>query len=170
MDRNELLAEAQAFFCRGMAKGYAGGAKATLLSGDADWKVYERRNVGKDLYLQDRYYVDPATGKSVGETRIYYEHQLIWFMSYGGFYKKEAIPCLKAALMANYTKGDFYAGRGRDDYTQDRYLYMITTDNADKSGFERFFAREAVFRAEIKDGIETPVSLGGHEVWGMALI
>ena len=166
MDRNALLAEAQAFFCRGMATGsYASGAKAIPLSGDADWKVFEHYNRGRDWYLQDRYYVDPTTDKSVGETRIYYEHQLIWLMSYGGFYKKEAIPCLKAALMANYTKGIFNAGRGKDGYVAGGFRYNIRTQG--ENSFERFATHESVRPIRVRGYL---ASEGGHDVWGMALI
>ncbi len=168
MDRDKLLAEAQAFFCRGMATGYAAGATATPVFGDTDWKRFGCRE--GDLLLEDRYYVNSSNAKSVGETRIYHASRLIWFMSYGGFYKKEAIPCLKAALMANYTKGEFYAGRGQNEYTQDGYLYMIVTDNSGRIGFDRFFAREAIFRAGTKDGVEAPIPFGRHEVWGISLI
>jgi len=166
--RTALLISARLFFCDAMVLGYAGGAKATPIPDRPNGKYYEHTE--GPWYLRDEYEVDPITKKSAGFTFIERNHRRLWFMAYGGFYKKEAVPCLKAALMATYTKSDFYAGRGRDGYTQDGYLYMIATRNSDNFGFERFFAHEAVFRAEIKEGIETPVSLGSHDVWGMALI
>ncbi len=138
------------------------------IEGMPGWKGYEYREAY--FILRDRYTVHPETRKTAGYVEIVYQGVTIWFMAYGGFYKKEAIPCLKAALMATYTKGDFYAGRGRDGYVQYGYLYMIATGNDDRFGFERFFARERVFRSIEKDGVDVPESLGGHEVWGMALI
>ena len=166
--REALLVAARWFFCDAMVLGYASGAKATPVPGRPNGKYYEHAN--NLWYLRDEYEVDPVTKKSAGFTFIEYDQRRIWVMAYGGFYKQEAIPCLKAALMTNYTKGNFYAGRGRDGYVQYGYLYMIATGNDDRFGFERFFARERVFRSVEKDGVDVPESLGGHEVWGMSLI
>ena len=86
-------------------------------------------------------------------------------MFYGGFYPKEAVPCLKAALMANYTKGIFNAGRGKDMYVKGDYIYMIAPQ--EPCSFERFFAREGIRNKSDDDGLKRA---GGHKMWGMALI
>ncbi len=166
--REALLVAARWFFCDAMSLGYAFGAKATPIPGRPNGKYYEHAN--NLWYLRDEYEVDPITKKSAGFTFIEYDQRRIWVMAYGGFYKQEAIPCLKAALMANYTRGDFYAGRGRDGYKHGECLYLVAAGLNEQFGFDRFFARERIFRAMEKDGVEVPELLGGHDVWGMALI
>lgn len=166
LERDNLLAEAQDLFCRGMAVGYASGAPSGLVFGDTDWKMFGYRE--GDWRLEDRYYISPTTGKSVGETRIYFERQLIWFMSYGGFYKKEAIPCLKGALMANYKENVFNSGRGKNDFVDGEYIYIIASQGP--CSFERFFAREGIRRVQSAQAGTIPEHAGGHDVWGMALI
>lgn len=92
-------------------------------------------------------------------------------MAYGGFYKKEATQCLKAALMANYTAGLFNAGRGSPVlYNMYRYDIQIRTH---EKGFGRFFAHESVghsFYTTSGGGIPKWVNDGEHDIWGMALI
>ncbi|MSR70630.1 hypothetical protein EXS62_01160 [Candidatus Kaiserbacteria bacterium] len=166
MDREKLLAEAEAFFCRGMATdSYASGAKAHPVEDWLGWEAYEYRE--GDLRLVDMYTVDPDTGKSFGNTYIHYQGRTIWMMSYGGFYKKEATPCLKSALMANYTRGIFDMGRGQNGFADGAYIYLIGSYNPSCS-FERFYAREGI-RQHVPGGKELE-SVGGHEVWGMAVI
>src|SRR3989344_758898 len=160
MDRNKLLAEAEALFCRGMATdSYASGAKAGLIEYWAGWKGYEYRE--GDFKLVDMYMVDPDTKKSGGHTHIHYQGRTIWMMSYGGFYKKEAIPCLKSALMANYTKRIFNAGRGQDGHVVGGFRYNIR--DRGESSFERFAAHESVRPVEARGYL---ASEDGHDVWG----
>jgi hypothetical protein len=167
MSESDLLQMAEAFFCRGMATGYASGAEATPIPGEMGWKRYEYRE--GDLYLEDRYYVDSTSGKSVGETRIYHQNRLIWIMVYGGSYKKEAIPCLKAALMLNYTAGRFYAGRGRASQMRG-YQYNIRSI-AGPNSFSHFSAHESIMHSVKQSGAGSYLeSDGNHDVWGMALI
>lgn len=166
-DRQAFLKEAEAAVLRGLAKGYASGAKATPVPSKPGWKCYE---YSEGLwYLRDAYYVHPVTGKSVGETRMHYcEHHLIWFMSYGGFYKKEAISCLKGALMANYQRGIFNAGRGKDGYQESGYRYGTLSYYT--NSFERFFAHESVYSSKTQSGGGTIIgSDGAHEVWAWRL-
>ncbi len=175
MDRNGLLKEAEAVVLRGLAKGYAGGAKATPVPFRPGWKFINHDEDG--WYLRDEYYVEPETGKSCGHTTLnrYVEDKiatLVWYMSYGGFYEKEAIPCLKAALMANYTKRIFSAGRGEDMHQVGNYRYIIRWRHT--ALFEQFSAHETIVRIDqdSKDPREpsATTNMGGHDIWGMALI
>ena len=164
MNRKELLADAEKFFCHAMATdSYASGAKANPVERWLGWEGYEFRD--GDFRLLDMYTVNPENRKSFGNTYIYYQSKTIWMMSYGGFYKKEAIPCLKAALMANYSRGIFNLGRGPGEYVDGDYVYLIGSGSA--SSFERFSAHEGIRH---KAGQEKLENLGGHDVWGMALI
>ncbi len=171
MNRSTLLNQAQAFFCRGMTTdSYASGAPPIGTAGLPKWKGYLYRE--GDFRLEDTYYVHPSSSKSVGMTRIWCRGEMVWHMSYGGYYAKEATPCLKAALMENYRRGIFLAGRGRDLYQLGNCRYIIRP-GAHRS-FERFSAQESVVRinAEARDPREPSdtTALGGHEVWGMALV
>jgi hypothetical protein len=166
MERERLLEEAQAFFCRGIATdSYASGAKAAIISGSAEWKGYEYREGG--FRLTDMYLVNPETKKSVGQTYILHDSKTIWIMSYGGFYKKEAVPCLKSALMESYLAGVFNAGRGRHMHRLGDCSYEISAQGT----FEHFTARERVQCLVPREG-RTPVyePAGEHHMLGMALI
>lgn len=171
-DRQAFLKEAEAVVLRGLAKGYASGAKATPVPGKPGWKYYEYAE--GPWYLRDEYYVDPVSKKSCGYVVLEhdsaeYPNRLVWFMAYGGFYKKEAIPCLKGALMERYSAGVFNCGRGRLGYTDGTYVYAIQSQG--KSSFERFFAHESVMLGTFRDyGGTYYEDAGGHEVWGMALV
>jgi hypothetical protein len=169
MKRPMVLKQAAQVFCRGMMTGYVVGAPTTPSHMIPGWKGYEYRE--DDFRLADIYTVSQS-GPSVGQTHLYYQGSLIWFMSYGGFYKKEAIPALKAALASTYSRSEFNLGRGPLVYRHENYEYILTP--GDKQGFSRFSARERIVRIdkEAPDPHDAPDStpMGEHEVWGMALV
>ncbi len=170
-DRKAFLKEAEAVVLRGLAKGYASGAKAIPVPGNPNAKYYEYTE--GPWYLRDDYEIDPVTKKSIGRVRLEhtsdeYPNRLVWAMSYGGQYEKDAVPCLKAALMANYEKGVFNFGRGLNEYVQGDYVYMIASMGPPT--FEKFFAREGIVRRVGSTDYEIPKHVGGHAVWGMALV
>ncbi|MES2203285.1 MAG: hypothetical protein V4474_03135 [Patescibacteria group bacterium] len=164
IERAVLLREAAVFFCKAMATdSYASSAEAHPIPEMPGWKGYEYRE--GDFRLLDAYFVHPDTKKSVGFTKIWYKRVLIWWMSYGGYYVKEAIPCLKAALLENYRNGIFNAGRARNGFRLGEYAYHI--DTVGRSSFERFIAHEAIHPIKAVGFYPTE---GGHDIWGMALI
>lgn len=172
MNRRKLLKESEAFFCRSMAEGYAGGAAAMPLIEMPGWKGYV--HVDGDWKLIDAYMVHPKTKKSVGHTYIWHQGTLIRCVSYGGFYQKEAVPCLKGALMYDYSRGIFNAGRGHNLYQVDNYRYIIRIDEPKPLRFVHFSAVESIVRIdrEARDPRDPPETtpMGEHFICGMALI
>ena len=172
LQRFSLLTEAHAVFCRGMAVGYASGAKATSVPGKPGWKYYEYTE--GPWYLRDEYYMDPDTGKSVGHVTLERRTEdgkflLVWFTAYGGFYKQEAIPCLKDALLSNYRRGIFNASRGPSRHIKGGYCYDIYPQGS--CSFERFVAHESIGHSVKQSGGGGVFAHdGGHDIWGMALI
>ncbi len=172
LDRNTLLAKAKAIFCRGMAMGYASGAKGTPVPGKPNAKYFEHIEGEGDWYLRDEYEVDPVTGISYGTTRIEYKGRLIWIMSYGGLYSQEAIACLKGALLASYAAGEFNLGRGKHNHVHGDYIYInVMSQGHSVDPFEKFMGMEGVSRPKRSPSSNPALEkVGGHWFWGMAMI
>lgn len=62
--------------------------------------------------VSDIYWTTTGFLHSCGTTVICHDGQPVWQMQYHGWYKEEAIPLLKEALLAAYQSGEFIGGRG----------------------------------------------------------
>ncbi len=165
MDTPEILQHAKLFFFRGMLAGYASGAKPEKVPGMPGFKQHVFMD--GDWKLLDRWCVHSETQKSFGTTTIWLAGQPIWTMTYGGYYLKEAIPCLKKALMDAYRREQFWGGRGMAEYALTRcsstYYYLNEPKTITFSSFE---GRESM-REQHDSGV---TYLGSHKYWGMALL
>lgn len=172
--RDEILVGAREAFFHAMSLGWASGSKAAAKKIDVTGSSggEETAYITGLLYrnewfrVVDRYCVSEA-GKSAGTTTIWFHHDPVWFMSYGGSYLKEDIPFLKNALMRVYSTKQFFGGRGPTSLAQgvshlkDGVLVYANEIEKD-STFDKFRGKEAIIG---------PVGIRGqHEYWGMALI
>src|SRR3989344_1373024 len=78
--------------------------------------------------LLDYYFVAPGSDSSYGTTVIWVAERPFWVMHYGGWYKKEVIPFLKAALRETYSQNQFVGGRGPQRYRNDEYPFLYCND------------------------------------------
>ncbi len=111
--------------------------------------------------LLDYYFVAPGSDSSYGTTVIWVAERPFWVMHYGGFYKKEAIQFLKAALRATYSQNQFVGGRGPREYREEGnpLLYRNHIESSANS-FARFHGFEDVVNTE------TDKTLGEHRFFG----
>ncbi len=133
----------EAVFFEAMCYGHASSRRPFVLHGlpwsqgllytDGHWRV------------TDTWETSEWSRYSGGVTRIYYNGNLIWMMHYFGAYSEEAIPCLKAALLANYQKSLFFGGRGPDRFTFGEFTYHNWSKNKSSSKFENFSGEEMMF-------------------------
>jgi hypothetical protein len=114
----------------------------------------------------DCYYSNPGSDLSSGHTLIAYEGIPVWAMHYDGFYKKQAMPFLMAALLDAYVARQFIGGRGAACRSFDggRLVYVNEVDEA--SCFASFSGKEYVYGYSGPDRI----CLGTHRYFGHALI
>ncbi len=87
--------------------------------------------------LLDSYIVTPQSGYSGGTIHEWWAAIPVWMMQFMGYYDEDAIPCLKAALNANYERGVFYGGRGPGFFLHDGYTYINTVEENDFHGHVR---------------------------------
>jgi hypothetical protein len=119
-----------------------------------------------DYKVVDRYCTTPHSSYSAGTTTISWKDAPVWWMSYGGYYDKEAtIIFLKRVLRSTYELRVFMGGRGPENCT-DVSADMTYSNNVDPNfhDFERFQGWE-----EIRDEL-TGRCLGYHEYMGMSLV
>lgn len=161
MVRNELLEQAKPHFFAAMLIGWPAGASGVDVPDMPGHQeiVYDNH----DFRVLDRYCVSES-GISAGTTTIWYLENPIWFMSYGGFYRKEDIPFLKEALMVNYKKGEFIGGRGpKDYYYSGRICFTPVYFNSIKKNSFEYFKGQEYFMLNGE-------TVGRHDYFGMALI
>lgn len=119
-----------------------------------------------ELKLLDYYFVAPESNHSYGTTVIWESGIPRWIMHYGGFYRKQDIPLLKAALLASYSKNEFRGGRGPQYFTLEGFGHpMYSNDVKDtEMGFKKFRGHEWI---TIPDpGYAEVDVLGEHEFFG----
>ncbi len=87
---------------------------------------------------------------SIGMTVIYYGGEMVWNMSYEGWYSKEAIPLLKRAIGSNYRRKAFNGGRGPDRFTLGKRFYRNTVV---ESNFEYFWGKETIHRRDRSEDV-----------------
>ncbi|MEK7564704.1 MAG: DUF5680 domain-containing protein [Patescibacteria group bacterium] len=160
---HELRDATMAFFFEAMIQGWVGEGVETELPNLPGYKVFRHESADKRLVLVDSYCVSGKSRvpKSVGTTTIWWDDRPVWWMSYGGWYEKEAVPFLKQALLSVYKVGGFIGGRGPASF---RDGHMIYVNRPEKCDFSSFKGHEEII--EIASGS----TLGEHEYWGMSLI
>jgi len=171
--RAEILVGAREAFFHAMSRGWASGSKEAVkveapgISGSKETTYITGLLYGKEWFrVVDRYCVSEA-GKSAGTTTIWFHHDPVWFMSYGGAYLKEDIPFLKDALMRVYSEKRFFGGRGPTSLAQGvphvKSGVLVYANEIEKdSTFEKFRGKEAIIGPT---GVR-----GQHDYWGMALL
>lgn len=117
-----------------------------------------------EYQLLDYYFIAPGSDSSYGTTVIWVAERPVWVMHYGGWYKKEAIPLLKAALRETYLQNQFVGGRGPREYREENspllYRNHIEADNS----FTAFHGFENVVDTEYGS------ILGEHRYFGGLMI
>ncbi len=118
--------------------------------------------------VADTYLVTPAGPRSGGMTVIWYEGVPVWMMQYLGQYDERAVPCLKAALRAAYSRKEFFGGRGPDEFTFGVYRYQNDIDKRWRTDFQgsNFFQGYEWVEMPGRSGQK----LGWHSYQGMMLV
>lgn len=160
LTRNEILEEAEQIFLRFMAQGWPSGAEPLLLE-DKTGFLFKQ---GAFTFL-DQWEVNESSGHSADTITIYYQGQLIWFMSYGGYYPKEASTLVKQALLEVYQRYQFVGGRGPTHYASGHLEYFNQVDPMFQ-GFKCFSGRDRVIDRSQPSNPE----IGWHKYMGIALI
>lgn len=152
-----------AFFFEAMLKGWVAEGVETEPSNLPGYRVFRHESADKRFALVDSYCVSGKSHfpKSAGTTTIWWDDRPVWWMSYGGYYEKEAIPFLKQALVTAYMNKAFVGGRGRLSF---RDPHMIYINSPEKNDFSSFKGSEKIIE------IASASTLGEHEYWGMSLI
>lgn len=156
---NPLLSEVSKVFFEAMLNGWVNpnATKGTMaqLPGSKLLVFKKGEHTVKDFYVSNE-----AALTSMGNTIIWKGKTPFWMMSYGGHYPKYIIPFLKKALLAAYSEGQFFGGRGPEFYEDDMHVYINTVM---KNDFGQFLGEEKVIE---KTGRRL---IGWHHYWGMAL-
>jgi len=131
---------AHATFMRAMKEGYASKPTKGTIAELPGSKTIEY--IENNWRVIDTYVVTPQSPYSGGMTMLYYGPLPVFMMQYIGYYTEEAIPCLKAALKANYDVNKFYGGRGPDIFQHEGFIY---TNGAEGDFFTYSRASERIF-------------------------
>jgi hypothetical protein len=156
--------EVMAFFFRAMNGGYAKGAKPEPVPDMPGFKQLTYKE--PHFSLLDRWCSGYDPTKSAGTTTIWVRSskdgvwEPAWIMHYSGWYYKSAIPTLKKALFANYSKRLFRGGRGPEIFRRGEHIYV---NYLEREGFAQFSGREEIFGPHSG-------SLGYHEYSGQSLL
>ena len=153
------IEQVRLFFLKAMAEGWARGAEEIRLVSLNGFRAIPFQE--GYLTLLDYYYVHPVSAKSVGTTTIWYDGAPVWSMNYGGFYRKEAIVCLKHALLKTYREPVFIGGRGPVSHMEGKLFY---SNKVIANDFANFRGREEIVDSTLN------TKLGYHDYWGMSLI
>ncbi|MBU0530951.1 hypothetical protein KJ910_00430 [Patescibacteria group bacterium] len=159
-----MLEEAEAFFFRCMAQGWAAGKKARKHSDKSGFSFFRFEFEDGGFALYDEWCVNDSSGMSSGTTTIWFACQVVWFMSYGGYYPKAASRLVKQALLEAYRARVFTGGRGPTHLVEGNLEYF--NQQVPGASFEHFSGRERVV-----DRSEPPSpEIGFHDYMGLALI
>jgi len=110
---NVTLEMIERVFWMGTQRGYTNEnpAKKTFFPLLPGWKGFDFQ-FGRFVY-RDTYTTFPLNDSSSGSTTIWFDQTPVWTMSYGGCYKKKAIPFLKLALLSAIEKKGIPGWPGR---------------------------------------------------------
>lgn len=137
---SHIKRHAEAFFYEAMIKGYV--TNDSILEGQ--YSGSRKIDIEKGSWrLVDEYIVTKAGPGSGGTTIIWYGHIPVWMMQYLGWYKENAIPCLKAAIASNYQKLKFEGGRGPQFFVHHGVHYVNHLVQNDF--FDHAYGREDVY-------------------------
>lgn len=150
-------------FFEAMKSGWATPApKVTIPDLPGSKSIPFRRD---DFTLIDYYFVAPGSDSSYGSTIIWVANRPVWVMHYGGWYKKEAIPFLKAALRETYSQNLFIGGRGPKEYQEKDTPFLYRNHTMDfTSYFTDFHGSEDVVNTK------TNKIVGVHRFFGGLMI
>jgi len=120
----EFLIEMKAIFFEAMNAGYVATSKPkkSSLAEIPGYKVITY--ISGHWKVIDAYQVTPLGNVSGGTTHILYDEIPTWMMHYFGWYREDAVPCLKAALRAKYEEKEFFGGRGPARFRHQEYVYL----------------------------------------------
>lgn len=136
----------QVFF-DAMKKGYANGAQgAPIISIPGSTKVEFKSNHWRVI---DMWVTNVKSHRSTGQTLIYYNKDLVWHMSYEGWYEKSVLGFLKNALYHTYKSGEFFGCRG--PVTHQEPFGGFVYSNSWKGDFSEFSGFEKIRRNAYPD-------------------
>ena len=164
--REGLIIFTQRSFFEAMKQGWASGASAKKDFPFPGAKGYESnfRYGHARLRFLDYYFVNELSRTSFGTKVAFQFGEPVWMMQYGGWYKKEAIPFVKTALMSAYGASQFRGGRGPASfYDNNSYPGLLYVNECESESFENFKGREFV-----TDGFGK--LLGEHSFFGGLMI
>lgn len=156
--------ELKEYFFRAMLEsGFVSDIKPARDQPMPGWKKIDHNPFQMDgyLHLADMWHTTPDSDWSSGITMIYWKWYPVWVMHYGGWYKEQVIPSLRAALKYSYERGEFIGGRGPMFYRADNVVYT----NEAAGSFFNFSGREI-----ISADTSTGTMLGTHWYQGMWLL
>lgn len=96
-----------------------------------------------DFKVVDCYFTNSHGNHSAGSTHIWCEGQLVWTMSYQGWYQEEVVPFLKKALRQNYDIGFWNGGRGPSFFADDGMTYFNNVNSPNE--WKHFHGKEMVY-------------------------
>lgn len=144
-------------FLAAMARGFASDNKPEGVADQTLAKQFRTRF--GDILVEDRWYFRAGSIHSGGQTVIWYKGEPVWYMSYYGRYREEALPFLKQVLRQNYIRRPrFQGGRGPEVHNGRTMTYANAVDSG--SSFEKFSGREAIY--DRRDGM----AFGEHRYMG----
>ena len=141
-----LRRHAMGIFFLAMQQGYAAKPERGTSPEIPGSKTIEYHH--ENWRVLDTYIVTPKSPYSGGTTIVYWNEIPMWMMQYLGWYADEAIPCLKAALRANYEQDIFNGGRGPDFFEHEGFHYINVVMSNNFHG--RTNGQEAVFDSNQK--------------------
>lgn len=151
-DRDEI----ESAFCILQAHGWVAGAEEVERNGlwhiepeDGPWRLDDAYRRGSDW--------------SVGSTSLTYDGEVVLFMAYSGYYKKEARQFLKNTLREAYEAGTFLGGRGPSE----RRVGLLHYHNFLGAHNSRSFAGREEIYVDSTNHLLPNDLLGYHEYLGM---
>ena len=155
------IKEVEQVFFMAMREGWAAGAEKISMPGMPGYKAI--RFQYREWHVLDKYCANSQTGKSAGETTIWYERTPVWVMQYGGAYDKRVISFLKKCLMEYYEKSIFWGGRGMR-FSNNSSGSLFYTNDPLSNNFSQFEGHEEVIT------VDTGECMGYHDYKGMSLV
>jgi hypothetical protein len=153
----QLRAEVISTYCRGMLAGYAGEKKANWVEVPGLRRVkaftISFGKISGSYTFQDMYWGN-STEYSNGVATIYHELDPVWQMFYGGWYKPDAIPFLKACLRNTLKNNEFYGGRGPARVQDGLWTYENISEftRTSPGSWKNFSGEERAWESETPKG------------------
>lgn len=156
--------EVQRFFFRAMVEGWAAkGSKAEPPDMPGYKEIYFQEG---DFQLVDLWCAISGQTRSAGTTTIWIGQRPIWVMQYGGWYRPEAIPTVRGALLSAYKGEIFMGGRGSITFSLPESPHLEYRNRVNMNDLFQFSGTEYVWD---KRGNQEK-KIGLHYYSGMALV